>query len=76
MTFENKKPIAIILAVNISVLLAMLPLKAVIAGDDFSILLSVKHLLNTGELFIYSHPTASIIFQVIWGWVFVKLFEP
>ena len=52
----------------------MLPLKAVIAGDDFSILLSVKHLLNTGELFIYSHPTASIIFQVLWGSVFTKIF--
>lgn len=74
MLFEDKKSIAIILAVTILVLLVMLPLRPVIAGDDFSLLLSVKHLLNTGELFIYSHPTASIIFQVLWGSVFAKLF--
>lgn len=72
--FKDKKPIMIILAVNVLVIVVMLPLKPVIAGDDFSIILSVKHLLNTGELFIYSHPTASIIFQVLWGSFFAKLF--
>lgn len=70
---SDKKSILVIFIVIFLVLMVMFPFEPVVAGDDFSIMLSVKRLVNTGELFIYSHPSASIVFQVIWGMAFARV---
>ena len=74
MLLEDKKSLFVILFVVLIIFLIMLPLRPVIAGNDFSLLLTVRRLVNTGELFIYSHPSASIVSQILWGAAFAKIF--
>jgi len=62
--------IGILLLVFIGSVIFVNPLYNYPVGDDWTYALSVKHLYETGSLRLADESAASLLFQVIWGYVF------
>lgn len=62
--------IALLVAIVVGSILLVNPLYNYPVGDDWTYALSVKHLYETGHLRLADESAASIIFQVVWGYLF------
>ncbi len=58
------------------VFLYMLPLRNQAYGDDFAYIQSVQRTLETGRIYISNWSAPSLIFQIVWGSIFGKIFGP
>lgn len=71
---EKNKWVIIITAVYLITFLLMLPLRNTAFSDDFAYTQTVEKFVKTGKLVITDWTSSSIIFPVLWGAMFSKVF--
>lgn len=71
---NDKKAALIILAATAAIVAAMLPLREQGFTDDFAYAQSVRQFLATGELKVTDFSMVTLVFPILWGSLFAKIF--
>lgn len=71
---EKHKGFLIITIVFIILFLLMLPLRNVSYFDDFAYIQTAEHFIKTGQVKISDWAAVTMIFQIFWSAIFVKIF--
>lgn len=72
--FKKHLELITITTAYLIVLLLMLPLREVGFFDDFAYIRNVEHFVETGKFTITDWTSASLVFQILWGGLFAKIF--
>jgi len=71
---KDKTNLIFVLVIVLAVIVVMLPFREQTAGDDYTYALSVKHSVESGRFQLSDATAAALVFLVIWGGLFAKIF--